>query len=626
VSSAIGYLPVPYCECQCGVLAVETYLSTRSAGALSSNAIWPSTAHPYPDTETTLAAESFPDIIGLQGIVALTDATVVSYPVAFAAAMPSAAYAVRLLLAGSVSTSSVVSSQTASGFTITLSPGIATGTIHWSAVFGAGASGIQNCAQPLATNQTRYGTTTETSGTETGDPVSSSTYINTSTDDQDNSDTPPTPTLSAFLQDGKYRFRVALPGPWVTGNTITIYWRERTAAYAGTVTASGIYGSSATTYTGAESGEITYVTKSEVLVPNAGDIEAWGTQQTILHSALALGATVSVVGPAEIGTYLVLEQDEYNQLSLGGFTVAASVTRSGFLPYIRINAESGNSDSLETLGIYATETATQTAASSTSYSGYQTTTPPTSGSAYNPGFSDSVPADYQSVQDGGPPWLHLLRDAASVQPTQATYANGLIMTLSDPITVAAMTAAAAAQIAAILAEAPYPALGIGSAVLAQRFLPPDQLSYAVAQSQCVPSFLFWVTTGIPTNISASTTDPPTTPPPPPNPPVVADWSGAIIVTFDLLQTNLDTGETTDLPPLSFTVATGGSLASSESRGSGGAKAWGVNVAPGTAAWTAVVQPIATPSSNLRITFSNPQVTTGSLDAWLGAPQAVVSDD
>jgi hypothetical protein len=411
--------------------------------------------------------------------------------------------------------------------------------------------------------------------------------------------------LGVTAQDFEYQWAVPLPAPWVGNGTITVSWRECTAHYDAQINAQADPLGDVSNYTvGFENASISYVDKSETLTPSAGATSVQGAVYTVLAAALSPGDTVTVTGPKEVGQFLT--GDAYPSLcGLNVQSVATSVEKSGFLPYLRADPQSP----AQTL--YAVETAANAPGYlGPDYSGYQEvdsglqTGAAANGDAVDT-FSGNVPAALQSAPE--PDTLGYCNldlfpaQAQSVAATTVTFKSGLVLTLSQPITTDALLATAHAQLAAPMAAETAATGG----VLALRYQPANEVSYAAKQCRYQPFLNVPVLAGIAgLNAPLATQDCP------------------FVVAVDQVTTNLDTGEST-LTTLTFNF----DIPAPTTNGpSGGASELGGNqgdtiLAGGmlTLAWT----PVPVPGSNQRITWSNARAV-GTCDRISWGAQAVVS--
>ena len=339
------------------------------------------------------------------------------------------------------------------------------------------------------------------------------------------------PSGALQLADLKYRLSVTFAHPWISGS-IKFRWRERTESYTGTrMVQHGGPPSYTPTYQDSETASITYADRDETVTPAVGSMNATTADYLIECSGLSLGQTVTVVGPDTVADV------PDSCLAFSVATISGYRSKWGATAYSR-DPESG------VITRYATETATSTTQSKVIYKGsYHSGVDGQYGSDGNgAGDPDSNtlsatvpricvsslasllavatydPATIAAGQEigtsdgGGCPWDYFTAQAAIVTPTKVTWKNGLILTLSNPVSTGDVQAAVNALIATDLDTSGFgsvqqrPALPL---LVAKYNLPADETSCEMMRGIYAPYLLLSIDKGVSSQITGKLLTPAT---------------------------------------------------------------------------------------------------------------------
>ena len=428
------------------------------------------------------------------------------------------------------------------------------------------------------------------------DPSVTTQSISTDTDPQ--ADDEGYPQASASLVQAQYKLRVNFPVPWKGDSTFTVAWRERTVHYSMLYT----YGDDSAD----EEASITYQAFTEDVSPGQGAMYA----ETGIHETDAgLGDQVSITGPDALNTFFTRQMqsgsDGATACGILVTSITAAAQKCGFLPYIRAHASVSSPEDAQPQDIYASETASTAPNFPVQYSGSQIvqdsdqiTISPQGVQPVNT-FSPNVPSTAISQLGEGASSPATV-GAVEVTPTVLQWATppGLVMTLGDPIS----TGDLQSFVQDVLANAPEPLQSDVSGLLTLRYLSADELSYTVKQATQQAYLNIAIDAGIASQSPVNQLTPDN-----PQGTVLALGSGDVSFTVDLLTTDLDTGVQTD-SQLSFSFSVNAT-------------------APGIQYFTLTQTQadVSIPTTNQKITWSNPQVTSGSFDRWCAQPQVTVKD-
>jgi hypothetical protein len=349
------------------------------------------------------------------------------------------------------------------------------------------------------------------------------------------------PLTTLYFDSAKYKLHVDFTYPWISGS-ITFHWRERTANYTGSQTTTYSTGSDgsqvAMVSPPVEEGFIIYADFTEEIFPEPGAMFAETSEHSVLGSGLNLGDRVSIIGPDL--------PSAFSALGFAAITLAAAAQKYGAAPYII--------DAATTAAVprYLTETATSTPDSTVDYSGAVVNGPsglwvnpyyPPPGPGYSSSTLVNVPPQYVSSFDDLEvyPYSPPQDTELDLQPAQATaisqasitWNNGLILTLTDELTTAAMQAPADAAVAAEIDPTPLATepLFYGTRIqIAARNLSPSELTYLVQKSVYAPRIQANIDPGVPSQFGQ---------------PMLCPNSGTIDLQWTRSQLALDTGVWTD---------------------------------------------------------------------------------